>query len=492
MLVLLAAMIGGCGGCIVGTNSSFHPPPPASAVEAYPMPHHTPKIPSGVSLRFAMVHDVIHERYPRHGQAYYAKRNEIVRKQLEEEKDKRAPGAAPGAERFALLDDLGVGLSFLGQHKEAVELMRAKLKEQEALGLEEKDLYSTYANLGTFLVLWQLAEGFGDVTKAKERLTESVERIRKAIQINPSSHFGREIWQAVIEEYLLLLLDKPELVLQFDMVGNKLDRAIDPAQNRSIQNSREWNPSQRFKKVAEEQAGVEIQLGEERRKKFITLVGAEPGWASWAPAETCSHRDPVPFDEPVLGIIGMWRLGGGPNPHFALALGEIMMRVGQRHIAWCAYERAADMAGGLGTGPIPDKFVEHCRRRQKVIEDQLWYWEVKDLRSRYADELAHGKRYQEAYREYEAQQVAAGVPLGSPKFYDNFDAEHGEIASPVGDADSFLIWKGRSGGTDKFLLSWPAILIFAGVSAFAVASVSLLLDRRSRRALPGSEIVECE
>ena len=29
----------------------------------------------------------------------------------------------------------------------------------------------------------------------------------------------------------------------------------------------------------------------------------------------------MPFDEPVLGVIGMWTLGGGPNPHSALALG---------------------------------------------------------------------------------------------------------------------------------------------------------------------------
>jgi hypothetical protein len=35
----------------------------------YPPPHHVPKYLDGISLRFAMVHDVLHGRYPRHGKA---------------------------------------------------------------------------------------------------------------------------------------------------------------------------------------------------------------------------------------------------------------------------------------------------------------------------------------------------------------------------------------------------------------------------------------
>ena len=57
-----------------------------------------------------------------------------------------------------------------------------------------------------------------------------------------------------------------------------------------------------------------------------------------------SHRMPTSFDEPCLGIVGMWRQGGGANPHFALALAETMLRVGQRYVAWTAYERASRLA----------------------------------------------------------------------------------------------------------------------------------------------------
>src|SRR5437763_121576 len=78
-----------------------HVPPP----RAYPLPYHVPKYPGSVSFRFAMAHDVIHERFARHGDAYYRERNRRVREALKE----RA-GKGPDDAYFALLDDLGAGL----------------------------------------------------------------------------------------------------------------------------------------------------------------------------------------------------------------------------------------------------------------------------------------------------------------------------------------------------------------------------------------------
>src|SRR5262249_54486567 len=126
-------------------------------------------------------------------------------------------------EAFRLLDDWGVGLVFLGRHQEAVALMRKKLEQQQALGYKDRDLYSTYANLGTFLILWQLTEGVHDAVKARKRIRESISWVRKAIEVYPQSHFGRESWQVVLEEFLLAALDNPRLLLRFDMVGNRLD-----------------------------------------------------------------------------------------------------------------------------------------------------------------------------------------------------------------------------------------------------------------------------
>src|SRR5262249_28912743 len=149
-----------------------------------------------------------------------------------------------------------------------------------------------------------------------------------------------------------------------------------------------------------------------------------------------SHQKPVPFDEPTLGIIGMWRLGGGANPHFALALGEIMLRVGQRYIAWCAFERAAGMADRIWLEvDIQQQFVTHCRRRQQLIEQQLPAEEVAKLRPRFDAELAYGQRYQQEYQQYEVERIGAAVSLDDVHFYDDFNATHPPSASPVGGAE---------------------------------------------------------
>src|SRR5262249_44264819 len=106
----------------------------------------------------------------------------------------------------------------------AVEVMHRKLQDQQALGHVGKDLYSTYANLGTILIMWQLSEGVKDVPQAKARIKESVQWIREAIKEYPESHFGRESWQVVLDEFLLAALDKPDLLLTYDMIGNRFDR----------------------------------------------------------------------------------------------------------------------------------------------------------------------------------------------------------------------------------------------------------------------------
>src|SRR5262249_44311051 len=168
-------------------------------------------------------------------------------------------------------------------------------------------------------------------------------------------------------------------------------------------------------------------------RKHVTKVGAEHPWQA-----VPSHRSPVAFDEPALGIVGIWRQETGADPHFALALGETMLRVRQRFIAWCAFERAALLADRFW----PDEDVrrascEHCRKRQgeieKVLSDGLGGREtVAQLRPTFEAELAYGQAHQQAYQEYEEQKIAAGVPIDDPTFYDDFHAGREPIASSPG------------------------------------------------------------
>ncbi len=154
-----------------------------------------------------------------------------------------------------------------------------------------------------------------------------------------------------------------------------------------------------------------------------------------------------------------------------------MTRVGQRYLAWCAYERAIDMKDRFWGDPhIQRGFVEHCRARQAVIERGLPEQERAALRPRFRAELEHGREYQRAYQAYEAEQVAAGASIDDPHFYDKFYERHGRIASPVGDADRFV--------TEHFAPIPQArpsvVLFFAGLFALAAA---FLFRRRPRPAV---------
>src|SRR5262249_8641513 len=220
-------------------------------------------------------------------------------------------------------------------------------------------------------------------------------------------------------EFKLAVMEKPELLLQYDMVGNGLDRSVDPATERSIKNSKMYGGAGLERDVANYLKKLEPRQGMEWiREEYITKIGGEQDWND---AAATSHKAAIPFDEPTLGIIGMWRLGGGANPHFSLALGEIMLRVGQRYIAWSAYERAALLADLVWPDPsIQKKFVEHCRRRQELIEAQIPSDEREKLRPRFQAELKYGQDYQKAYRDYESVQIRQGASLDDSHFYDAF------------------------------------------------------------------------
>lgn len=461
--VLLAAVVGAIGGAIADVAGWIRRAPrPSPPPTVYPLPHLVPKYPGGVALRLAMVHDVIHERFPKHGSAYYTQRNREVREELA--KLERSPPEARSSDRyFALLDDLGAGLDRLGEDDEAVSILRDKLRQQQEQGRKGRELYTTYANLGTFLIHGHFKQAMQGDAEAKTHLREGMQFIHQSIEVNPEAHFGREIWQAVIVEYLLAALAKPKILLRYDLVGNRLDAAIDPLPLRCYQYP--W-----LMAGGGQQADIFLTDPSDDRlrkelREAITTVGAEENWRVTVPT---SHTKPVPFDEPVLGIIGMWRLGGGANPHFALALGEIMLRVGQRYIAWCAYERAADMEERFWPdGDIRRKFVAHCRARQELIEKQLSDGERAELRPRFRAELAFGQRYQQVYQEYEARRISEGVPLEAPHFYDAFHAEHDPIASPVGQSDKFF----AEPRDVKFpRMPFGSLVFGAGLCAFLTAS----------------------
>jgi len=466
---LVCAIVSGFSCLLILQSLGRHLPAWISPEEAeFPLPHHVPKYPGNVSLRFAMVHDVIHERFPTHGPEYYKARNREARQALEKLQPK--PKGEQADQYFRLQDDLGVGLEFLGEHQAAVDLMCDKLKRQEQLGYAGRDLYTSYANLGTFLVLWQLSQGFDNVQAAKDRITESTQCIHKAIDVYSESHFGRESWQVVLEEFLLAVLDKPELLLRYDMLGDRLDSAEHFMLPRGAFDHTRWywgkdlgyaGQAMPFLDDPDREKTMDDSLREHCRA-CISKVGADEGWASDCKT---SLQKQVPFDEPALGIVGMWRMGAGANPHFALALGEIMARVGQWHIAWTAYERAYQMREHFwADAKTRERFAQHCRTRQRQIEELEPSEDWDKVRQTFENELAFGQNYQKEYQEYESRRLADGSRTDDPHFYDAFDAGHEPIATPVGTEETVVV---RLHGKDNGYMSY-AVLV-AGLFGFAAA-----------------------
>ena len=178
----------------------------------------------------------------------------------------------------------------------------------------------------------------------------------------------------------------------------------------------------------------------------------------------------------MLGIIGMWRQGGGANPHFALCVGEVMLRVGQRYIAWAAFERAGRLAERYWPDPAKQQFLrDHCAKRQKQIEETLPAGEVPGLRPRFEAELAFGEQYQKEYQEYEAAKIAAGADIHDPHFFDDFHQGREPIATPPG-PEEWLVTE-RIDYLGEAVAGVAGAVFGVGLAAFAAAA---LWPRRKR------------
>lgn len=440
-LLAAAAAVGFSAGWVAGfvSHGNLRRDDYPFLAERVPLPHHVPPVKGGAALRFAMVHDVLHERYPRHGKAYHAERVRVTRQKL-------AALAADDPAAFPLMDDLAVALDRLGRDAEAVPILDDKLRRQVEQKRPERELYTTYANLGTILS-----------GRPGPRQNEGLALVRKSVEATPSAHFGRQRWQVEFESYR----SRGESGAgKHDALGNDLGLHVERILNRELYWAESdfgrptdvpFSKGEAFDKVPafldHDTDLADPARWEELRpiREHVTKVGP--------PAHPDDpFRGSVPFDEPTVAIVGLWRQVGGPDPHLALALGETMLRVGQRHVAWAAFERAARLAEGRWG---PAFMADHCRARQAELERTMTHpvargrpaWEnvsppltaaeVAELRPRFEAELAHGEAYQRAYQEYEERQLAAGVPLDDPHFYDRFHTGREPIASPVGPEEWF-------------------------------------------------------
>lgn len=122
--------------------------------------------------RFPSTLELITGKFLRHSKAFYEWRVADRAKRIEQ-----------GESKPELYDDLAVAYDKLDRHEDAIKTI---LKKEELF----PGLYETAANYGTFLI-------------HSGKLEEGLVELDKAIAINPDAHFGREIYQKLVVEYVL-------------------------------------------------------------------------------------------------------------------------------------------------------------------------------------------------------------------------------------------------------------------------------------------------
>jgi hypothetical protein len=153
-----------------------------------------------------------------------------------------------------------------------------------------------------------------------------------------------------------------------------------------------------------------------------------------------------------------------------------MLRVGQRRIAWAAYERAKQLSSKFWPKPeLQQSLLDHCDKRQKEIEESLPIDEVATLRQNFNDELEYGLNYQREYQKFEAARIAAGADIADGHFFDEFDKSHPAIASPTGPEEWFAFQEPDYGSSLIRVLGTG--MLCSGIASFLV---SYILYRRAR------------
>lgn len=122
---------------------------------------------------FPGAHELIAGSFVRHSDAYYKWR---IADRMAKPSDQLLPSD---------MDDVAVAHDKLGNHDKAIETILEKMERWPDQGR-----YESEANLGTFYI-------------HAGQLEEGLEHIRSAIAINPDAHFGREIYQQLLVEYLI-------------------------------------------------------------------------------------------------------------------------------------------------------------------------------------------------------------------------------------------------------------------------------------------------
>ena len=246
-------------------------------------------------------------------------------------------------ENLAWLDDLAVAYDKTGQHAKAIETMARKESIQPGL-------YETAANLGTFHI------------HAGE-LEKGLEHIRRAIEINPDAHFGREVYQQLLVEYVLEC--------------RKAGRGGLP--------------------LAGEDPGFVSFLYDSPQRKELSQIDSETGMM-----------------KALTGIQGMMRFGHHDSPILLEVLGELLssprgLRLDDaKRLAARAYLRASDEVEDETARAAYRQRAVRALSMQTVSSGNWIQLQLSSLEATFRDELAQAENWFEEVHSHEIAWIAEG------------------------------------------------------------------------------------
>jgi len=275
--------------------------------------------------QFPIVNDLITGNFARHSSPYYEWR---IQDRLAIREEDRIP------EDY---NDIAVAYDKLGQQDKAINFIRDKIERWP-----EENRYESEANLGTFYI------HSGEYEKG-------LSHIEKAIEINPEAHFGREIYQKLLVEYV----------------------------------------------VQQQKAGFTLPLE-------IETAGREKGFAAFVLSArnipTKYHLKQREIEIAIKGISGMMRFGHHDSPVLLEALGDLMLCRKQnwmRERATEAYLKASYEAED------PESKKLYRQKAKKSVPKNM-DWTLEDMEKGFKERIAKGDELYADIIQYEENWINSG------------------------------------------------------------------------------------
>lgn len=375
--------------------------------------------------------DAVYGKYPVHTAEYWNWRIATAKRVL-----------AKSPRDFGAMNNLAVAHEKLGDTERAIEIMREKLALDE-------DEYTTHANLGTFLIHRALkiersissetiptdgspTDGVAPDSDAVTRqLSEGLLHLRRAVEINPEAHFGREKYQIMAVEWVLRVREDPSL-------GDTTDF-----------------------------------LNTDRFVRNLSLIQ--------------DLEDAGLGGDVLSGVIGMMRFGGVDGavwPEFYRVLARLGDKIEYRQMSIAG----PDLLGRSGDSYIAVVSAAARRALDLGRTDPALVRLVKDLdRELYDKRLLEAKAWREAYQSHERQLLARGLDPTEHRHWTEFYEEHGNFMP--------LVEIGRAGFLHTLPRYWwlIIILILMGYGLFVAIRSTFSNDLgkripRDRRDTPPSPL----